>query len=94
MPISDYAHHNEEAQRIWWEEEGKHMSYRDDYDWDEDDRDVGAAQAYSESLGEMNDAELLALLADDEYHTRWPKAKPLIKWEINFRGLTRGQAHS
>jgi len=24
MPIGDYAHWNEEAPRIWWEEEGKH----------------------------------------------------------------------
>lgn len=25
MPLEDYAHHNEEARHIWWEEEGKHV---------------------------------------------------------------------
>lgn len=24
MPRSDYSHWNEEADRVWWEEEGKH----------------------------------------------------------------------
>ena len=24
MPIADYAHHNEEAPLIWWQEEGRH----------------------------------------------------------------------
>lgn len=24
MSLADYAHHNEEAERIWWEEEGRH----------------------------------------------------------------------
>lgn len=43
MPISDYSHWNEEAPRVWWEEEGKHQSEPtepDDDDsgpWDEDE---------------------------------------------------------
>lgn len=38
MSRSDYAHHNEEQDRIWWEEEGKHESYpQDPPDPDDDD---------------------------------------------------------
>lgn len=39
MPLSDYAHHNEEAQSIWWEDEGKHENEPPDYDPDFDDLD-------------------------------------------------------
>ena len=28
MPLADYSHHNEEAARIWWEEEGRHPTQR------------------------------------------------------------------
>lgn len=38
MSRADYAHHNEEADRIWWEEEGKHV-VEDRFDADEDWRD-------------------------------------------------------
>jgi len=31
MALSDYAHWNEDAERIWWEEEGRH-SDEPDYD--------------------------------------------------------------
>jgi hypothetical protein len=33
MPLADYAHWNEEAPRIWYEEEGKHP-YEPDPDLD------------------------------------------------------------
>jgi len=50
MALSDYAHHNEEAQRIWWEEEGRweneprdtdpdDESWRDEPESDEDEED-------------------------------------------------------
>lgn len=51
MPVSDYAHHNEEAMAIWWQEEGRHddleppdpdedVDVFDDYeDWEEEDAD-------------------------------------------------------
>lgn len=35
MPLSDYSHWNEDAEYMWWNEEGKHDSeppYEDDYD--------------------------------------------------------------
>lgn len=43
MPLADYAHWNEEAERVWWEEEGKHETYErpedpDDY-YDDHPRD-------------------------------------------------------
>ena len=40
MPLSDYEHHNEEAQRIWWEEEGKHESEPREYDDQDADREI------------------------------------------------------
>jgi len=49
MPLEDYSHHNEEAQRIWWEEEGKHENnpcpcpedWDNDFydDWDAEDEE-------------------------------------------------------
>jgi hypothetical protein len=30
MALSDYAHWNEDAPRIWWEEEGRHVESPDD----------------------------------------------------------------
>jgi hypothetical protein len=24
MPLADYAHWNEEAEQVWWQEEGRH----------------------------------------------------------------------
>ena len=38
MPLEDYSHHNEEAQRIWWEEEGKHEA-ENIHDQEEFDRE-------------------------------------------------------
>jgi len=34
MPISDYAHWNEDAPRIWWEEEGRHVPEPCEPDWE------------------------------------------------------------
>ena|SRR5215471_7677302 len=31
MPISDYAHWNEEAHQVWWAEEGRHAEEPPDY---------------------------------------------------------------
>lgn len=82
MPLSDYAHWNEDAQRIWWAEEGRHAdsdaeaSRQDEYD---------AEDAFAAELGEMSDDELHELLADEMYLERWPKAKPLIEFEIRAR---------
>jgi hypothetical protein len=37
MPIADYAHWNEEAELVWWQEEGRHAEkpsfQEDDDDW-------------------------------------------------------------
>lgn len=35
-PISDYAHWNEDAQRVWYEENKYDMAHQDDYEYDED----------------------------------------------------------
>ena len=32
MALSDYAHHNEDALMVWWEEEGRHPYESDPYD--------------------------------------------------------------
>jgi hypothetical protein len=86
MPISDYAHHNEEAARIWWEEEGKHP---DEPRCDEDDfdreRDYDAADAFAEELADKSTEELRDMLSDEEYLARWPKTRPLILAELEDR---------
>ena len=84
MPLADYAHWNEDAPRVWWEEEGKH--YDSDYEtWRDEEMD--AAQAFAEELGEQDDDHLLELIEDEDYLARWPKAKPIIEWELKYRGL-------
>lgn len=84
MPIADYAHWNEETERVWWEEEGKHAE-SDAEAWREDW--YTAEDAFAEELSERYDDELFELLADKEYLSRYPRAKALIEWEINYRGL-------
>lgn len=83
MPLADYAHWNEDAERVWWEEEGKHAE-RDM----EDDRaaEYDAADAFAEECYEMEPGELRELLADAEYLTRWPKAKRVIEDVLRDRG--------
>jgi hypothetical protein len=39
MPISDYAHWNEDAEYMWWHEEGKHIEEPPEPDDDFDPRD-------------------------------------------------------
>jgi hypothetical protein len=36
MPLSDYAHHNEDAVYVWYQEEGRHTLEPDDDDPDAD----------------------------------------------------------
>lgn len=39
MSLKDYAHWNEDAQYMWWQEEGRFGSEEPEYDDREDDRD-------------------------------------------------------
>ena len=88
MPLADYAHHNEEAERIWWEEEGKHHDadleahYADDFGGREDG--YGPADAYAEELAEIqDDVDLMDMLGDDRLSEQM---QALVKRELNFRG--------
>lgn len=87
MPLADYAHWNEDAQRMWWEEEGRHAE-TDARDWENEQ--LGAADAFAEELAEYDTEQLEALMLDVEYHARWPKAKKLIEWELKHRGHRDG----
>jgi len=84
MPLADYAHHNEEAERIWWEEEGRH---------DEPNPTVAeeaahddAADAFFEEHAETPSATLRATLRDEDYCARWPEAAKCIRWILEDRG--------
>ena len=90
MPLADYAHHNEEAERIWWEEEGKHHDadleahYADDFGGREDA--YGPADAYAEELGEIDDdVELIDMLSDNRLTDM---QLVLVRNEITRRGIT------
>jgi len=87
MPLKDYAHWNEDAEYMWWHEEGKHVEEPPAPDDDPWSPPMGAADAFSEELGEMDDVDLWDLSQDTEYLKRWPKAKPLIEWELRYRGM-------
>jgi hypothetical protein len=84
MPISDYAHHNEEAQRIWWEEEGRHAE-SDGEAWREERRD--AEDAAWEEFSEQEDEELLDQLADAEHMAKWPMLEKIIRAILADRGV-------
>lgn len=65
MARSDYAHWNEEADIVWWQEEGRHETYEEpdydndvpDNDWEDFDDDddepeaIEPEQWYREDLG-------------------------------------------
>lgn len=85
MPLEDYAHWNEEAEQVWWQEEGKHA------DSDHEDDDLiernEAADCFMEELYENNETELRAMLENGEYVRRWPKARAIILTVMRDRGF-------
>jgi hypothetical protein len=87
MPIADYSHWNEEAERVWWEEEGRHS---DEPPYDPDDylpASNEAADAFAEECAERSETSLLRDLCDADYRRRWPKAVPIIQAELTCRGI-------
>ena len=89
MSRADYAHWNEEADIIWWQEEGRHVETADDHYDPDDYLDSGysAADAFAEDIAEYDDSQLFKLIADADYRKRWPKAMPVIEAEMQYRGL-------
>jgi hypothetical protein len=83
MPLADYTHWNEDAERIWWEEEGKHAE-SDAEAWREEE--YSAADAFAEECYEDDVEHLKELLADADYNARWPKARRVIEHVLRDRG--------
>jgi len=85
----DYAHWNEEADRVWYEEEGKHSDFdrEPSYDQAELEATQGAAEAFAEDLTEYDAHQLVKTICDADYRRRWPKAVHLIDWEMAQRGI-------
>lgn len=52
MPLSDYAHWNEEAPIIWWQEEGRHIETAEDH-YDPDDFLPDYEEECCEECGEI-----------------------------------------
>lgn len=87
MPLADYAHWNEDAERIWWEEEGKHV---EEPPWEDPEfynDTMGPADAFAEELGEVDDVTLVDMYLDKADLLKWPQKKPLIEWELQYRGI-------
>ncbi len=85
MPLADYAHWNEDAERIWWEEEGKHDT-NEPPEPDQDHDFYDAAEAFAEELAELEDDELLSLRTDPDYQ-KPREQQAIIEAEIKERGL-------
>lgn len=64
MPLSDYAHWNEDAEYMWWHEEGKHV---------EDPRDFEDEQSLMDQDRADNQAELEA---EREEEAAWQAQHP------------------
>ena len=83
MPLADYAHWNEEAPQVWWQEEGRHMesdgeaAREEQYDADE---------AFFDDHADDSTEDLKAMLADEAYCARWPRAAKCIRWILKDRG--------
>lgn len=88
MPLADYAHWNEEAELVWWQEEGRHVEEPDYGDPQEDYDRYSAADAFAEELYEHDEEGLRAMLEDKDYLARWPKAERIIKNVMLDRGFT------
>lgn len=84
MPLADYAHWNEEAGRVWWEEEGRHPY--NELVVDEEPILSDAADAFAEDCAEWETEALWRMLHDEDYQARWPKTRPIIEWELRERG--------
>lgn len=65
MPLADYAHWNEDAERVWWAEEGRHDT-NEPPEVDDDD-------GWSDTWGCVDDAEhdtALDCIADGNFNER------------------------
>jgi hypothetical protein len=89
MPISDYSHHNEEAFRIWWEEEGRHDQDPIEHDdMLQQDSEFMAMASFYEEHYEDNDEQIIATLCDADYRMRWPKAAKALATILTDRGFS------
>jgi len=55
MARSDYAHWNEDADYMWWQEEGRHSQEDQENDYDPDDWRMGAEEAQAEEEYEQGE---------------------------------------
>lgn len=84
MSRADYEHWNEDADFMWWNEEGKHIE-EPEYDPDDYLPDLDAADNFAEEISEYDTAEIKELLDNKEYLKRWPKAEKILKEELQWR---------
>lgn len=90
MSRLDYAHWNEEQDRVWWEEEGRHAYEGEDYNDLEGDRAAEQAEEFAASVEEMTTLEIAQHLSDPEYCSRWPKAVPILRDALDERTAEDG----
>jgi hypothetical protein len=89
MPIADYAHWNEEAQRVWWEEEGRHEADPSSY---EDPSDLDALDCFCEEASEWDDETIRGYLTDPEWCVEWPSATRALRAILADRPDTKEDA--
>jgi hypothetical protein len=88
MALADYAHWNEEATQVWWQEEGKHI---EEPPWEDPDfylDTMGPMDDFAKELEEMDDVALVEWYLDKEYRRKWPKTKAVFEAELQRRGIT------
>lgn len=84
MSRADYAHWNEEADQIWWAEEGRHTDEPSDPEWDRED---DAMDAWAEGLADVSDDEVIRLACDADYRVRWPETTSILEGELEYRQI-------
>lgn len=88
MSRADYAHWNEEADQVWWAEEGRHadgpVEYDDSY---LTEGELSAEDAFGEEVAEWGDQQVIARLCDADFRRLWPKAVWILEGEAEYRQI-------
>jgi len=86
MARADYDHWNEEADIMWWNEEGKHIE-EPEYNPDDYLSEISAADAFAEEIAEWTIEQIFKHLCDADYMRRWPLAKTVLQFELEERRI-------
>lgn len=87
-PISAYAHWNEDAELMWYQENRYDMEYADEIIEDEDDRYEYEPDPLVREFERKEDAEEFFAIVEDGTMFEWPKGR----WNVEYYHLKDKEA--